>query len=207
MILAEWLMVETVADIHRRSSNPGSRSRYELLGIAPLLRKLLFDRKGLVDTVRAGRSEISIRFRMRAWCAPEGEQLPYVLRLGGSDLVGGPDDPALTTAQFSKTTVGQIDGRDLLVRDVVRYYAHVEGGVHFGSPKEPGQATLSNMAPLLLGQTTGQIEILAHLGSIVVGALEPLCESILASPTIDSRLHHLNENGWYDGHWTAEHRS
>lgn len=34
MILAEWLFVETVADVRRRSEEPSVRSRYELLGIA-----------------------------------------------------------------------------------------------------------------------------------------------------------------------------
>ncbi|WP_420180837.1 hypothetical protein [Paenarthrobacter sp. TA1.8] len=43
MILAEWLFVETVDDIRRRCQNPAMRTRYELLGIAPLLRKLLID--------------------------------------------------------------------------------------------------------------------------------------------------------------------
>lgn len=35
MVLAEWLFVETVDDIRRRSSEPEQRTRYELLGIAP----------------------------------------------------------------------------------------------------------------------------------------------------------------------------
>ncbi len=43
MILAEWLFVETIDDLHRRTDDPASRTRYELLGIAPLLRKLLLD--------------------------------------------------------------------------------------------------------------------------------------------------------------------
>lgn len=51
MILAEWLFVETVADVRHRSQNPGDRSRYDLLGIAPLPRKLLLERASLVDIV------------------------------------------------------------------------------------------------------------------------------------------------------------
>lgn len=93
--------------------------------------------------------------------------------------------------------------RDLTIRDVVRYYANVEGGVHFGKPKDEGSANLISMAPLLLGHATGQIEILAHIGQVVVNALTPLCDLILTSPTIDRRMHHLNESGFYDGHWTA----
>jgi hypothetical protein len=64
MILAEWLFVETVADVRHRSQNPGDRSRYGLLGIAPMLRKLLLDGASLVDTVRAGRPEALLEFRV-----------------------------------------------------------------------------------------------------------------------------------------------
>lgn len=209
MILAEWLFVETVADIRHRSQNPGDRSRYELLGIAPLLRKLLLDGSPLVDIVRAGRPEVLLEFRVRPWRPPvtdvKGGTLAYALRLGGPELVGGPDDPPVETLrELVGARVGLVDGRDLTVRDVVRYYAHVEGGVHFGVPKEPAERTFSSMAPLLLGHTTGQIEILAYIAQIVVNALTPLCDSIRTSPTIDRRLHHLNEAGLYDGHWTAD---
>lgn len=106
--------------------------------------------------------------------------------------------------QFISAQVGQVQGRPLTVREVVKYYANVEGGVHFGVPKEQADHVLSEMAPVLLGHSTGQIEILAHLGAIVVNALAPLCESILASPLIDIRMHRRNDHGLYDGHWTAD---
>ena len=209
-MLAEWLLVETVADVRRRSEDPGARSRYELLGIAPLLRKLLIDGRPLLNTVRAARPEVPTDFRIRQWSAPEdgqhGEDPPYLLRLGGPELVGGPEDPALPKLKhFIGARVGVVRGRPLTVLEVVKYYANVEGGVHFGVPEEDAQRVLSQMAPMLLGQSTGQIEILAHLGAIVVDALTPLCESILASPLIDTRMHQLNAYGFFDDHWTADH--
>lgn len=209
-MLAEWLLVETVADVRRRSEDPGARSRYELLGIAPLLRKLLIDRRPLLNTVRAARPEVPTEFRIRQWSAPgddqHGEELPYVLRLGGPELVGGPEDPALPKLKhFIRARVGVVRGRPLTLLEVVKYYANVEGGVHFGVPEEDAQRVLSQMAPMLLGRSTGHIEILAHLGAIVVDALTPLCESILASPLIDTRMHQLNAYGFFDGHWTADH--
>ncbi|WP_426733254.1 hypothetical protein [Glutamicibacter sp. 2E12] len=210
IMLAEWLFVETVDDIRRRSHDPGTRDRYELLGIAPLVRKLLLDNPGLLDTVRAARPDVPTNFRIKQWKASEEAQervaLSYWLRLGGPELVGGPDYPALTKLkQFVGATVGEVDGQALTVREIVRHYAHVEGGVHFGVPKEPEQLVLRKMAPLLLGRSTGQIEVLAHIGSIVVDALTPLRNSILSSPMIDTRMHHLNESGYFDGHWTEVH--
>lgn len=210
MMLAEWLLVETVADVRRRSIEPGARSRYELLGIAPLLRKLLIDGQPLLNTVRPVRPEVRTEFRIRQWSAAEdaqpGEDLPYLLQLGGPELVGGPEDSALPKLKhFIGARVGMVRGRPLTVREVVKYYANVEGGVHFGVPREDAQSGLSEMAPMLLGRSTGHIEILAHLGAIVVDALTPLCESILAAPLVDTRMHQLNDRGVFDGHWTADH--
>lgn len=79
------------------------------------------------------------------------------------------------------------------------------GGVDFGVPKDDTNHVLSEGAPLLLGHSTGQIEILAHLGTIVVDARTPLRDSILASPLVDTRMHRLKNRGFYDGHWTANH--
>ena len=39
----------------------------------------------------------------------------------------------------------------------------------------------------------------------MVDALTLLCNSILATPLIDTRVHQLNDRGFYDGHWTADH--
>ena len=207
MMLAEWLFVETLDDVRRRSQDPGARSRYELLGIAPLLRKLLIDGRPLLNTVRAVRPEEPTEFRIRQWSTREdgqnGEDLRCLLRLGGPELVGGVEDAALPKLkQFIGAKVGMAQGRPLTVREVVKYYANVEGGVHFGVPGDDMQRVLSQIAPLLLGRSTGQIEILAHLGTIVVNALTPLYESILASPLIDTRLHQRNDRGFYAGHWT-----
>jgi hypothetical protein len=206
MMFAEWLFVETVADLRNRSQHPATRSRYELLGIAPLLRKLLTDRGDpLLVTINRARREIRPQFRIRPWEMSEGtdESLNYLIRLSGPELVGGTETPALTAKQFLAARVGLLEGEDLSVKQIVRYYAHVEGGVHFGTPNEDGQEAMSGMAPVLLGNTTGQIEILGYLGQVVVDALTPLCNSILTAPTIIPAMHHRNEAGFYDNHWTT----
>lgn len=207
LMLAEWLFVETVADLRDRSHDPTSRSRYELLGIALLLRKLLTDRgEPLLATVKRARQEVKTEFRIRPWQAPvvADDSLEYLVRLSGSELVGDAETEALTADQYLAARVGLLEGRDLSAKQAIRYYAHVEGGVHFGDPKEAGQEAMSSMVPVLLGNTTGQIEILGYLGQIVVDALTPLCDSILTSPTIATAMHRLNSSGFYDHHWTTE---
>ncbi|MGQ7313351.1 hypothetical protein ACUOFU_16720 [Microbacterium arabinogalactanolyticum] len=207
LMLAEWLFVETVADLRDRSHDPASRSRYELLGIALLLRKLLTDRgEPLLATVKRDRLDVPTQFRIRPWQVPADadDSLEYLVRLSGPDLVGDAETVALTADQFLAARVGLLEGRELSTRQVIRYYAHVEGGVHFGDPREDGQEAMSSMVPVLLGNTPGQIEILGYLGQIVVDALTPLRDSILTSPTIVPAMHRLNSSGSYDHHWTAE---
>lgn len=206
MILAEWLFVETVDDIRRRSKDPELRTRYELLSIAPLLRKLLIDGTSLLDTVRVARPEVQVEFRICSWTDLEdklaAEGLDRYFGIGGKELISGTDAPTTAPSEFLKTVIGVASGEDLTVKGVIRYYAHVEGGVHFGTPRETGEPVLSNMAWMLLGHSTGQIQTLAHLGQIVVEALEPLRHTILTYPTIHTLLHLKDERGMYLNHWT-----
>lgn len=209
IIMAEWLCVETLDDVRRRSQEPTKRSRYELLGIAPLLRKLLLDSAPLINTVRRARFRIPVELRIRSWEELddhfERDGLTRYLGLGGEKLVGGPEtSPIRKLDKFNKTVVGIAQDAQLTVRSVIHYYAHVEGGVHFGATKKAGEPTLHRAARMLLGQTTGQIEILAHIGQVVVEALDPLRRSILAEPTVHRLWHVKDERGFYTGHWTTE---
>jgi hypothetical protein len=208
MILAEWLFVETVDDIRRRCQDPAMRTRYELLGIAPLLRKLLIDDAPLLHTVRAARREVPVIFRIQSWNDLEdrlaGNGLTRYFGIGDERIVGGPDPSPLTLKQFLRTVIGVAEGNDLTVKSLIRYYSHVEGGVHFGIPKDPGEPTLSTMSPMLLGHSTGQVQILGHLGQIVADALEPLRRSILSQPTIHKLWHSKDDRGLFLNHWTTE---
>lgn len=107
-------------------------------------------------------------------------------------------------APFLGTVIGVAEGNELTVKGVVRYYAHVEGGVHFGAAKDPGEPTMMSMSPMLLGHSTGQLQVLAHLGMIVVEALEPLRRSILSEPSVHRLWHRKDERGLYLNHWTTE---
>ena len=208
LILAEWLFVETIDDLRRRSTNPETRIRYELLGIAPLLRKLLTDGRALLNTVKATRPEVPIEFHIRSWNELEDKLaatgVPRHFGIGGEGIIGEQNTPSSDLEQFLRTVIGVAEDNELTVRSVIRYYAHVEGGVHFGKPAEPGESTLSGMAPLLLGHSTGQIQILGSLGQIAVDAMEPLRQSILSEPTIHSLWHRKDDRGRFMNHWTTE---
>jgi hypothetical protein len=208
MILAEWLFVETVTDIDRRSQRRTAYNRYELLGIAPLLRKLLLDRGPLLDKVKSDRLNGPLIFAVHPWRPPtpvdRQDDPKYELQLGTPDIGAEADPPAEGVPSFLSTVVGQVGGDDLTVKQVIRYYAHAEGGVHFGVPEDPVEVKLARVAPLLVGHSTGQIEILARLGRVTAQALEPLRDAILARPTVIAGLHLPAKDGLLMHHWTAE---
>lgn len=155
-----------------------------------------------------------LEFPIRPWRPPatdaEHPELEWALRLSGHELVGSPgDEPVRNIDAFLRTRVGIAGGEDLTVRDVVLYYANVEGGVHHGHPREgnQGQQTLSRLAPLLLGQTNSHVETLAYLAQVVVMGLTPLRESVLRAPLVVRGLRRPNHaGGYFEGHWTEERR-
>ncbi|MFF3038903.1 hypothetical protein [Arthrobacter citreus] len=172
------------------------------MGIAPLLRKLVADGTSLLATIGARRADASVEFRIRSWSELE-DRLAVKgpsRHFGGDQIVGGVGRPGVPLAEFLSTVIGAAEGIDLTVKSVIRYFAHVEGGVHFGKPREPGGPTLSGMSPMLLGHSTGQIQILAHLGQIVVEALEPLRRLILERPMIHNQWHLKDGRGRYLNH-------
>jgi len=64
MILAEWLFVETVSDLERRRRNRAPHSRYELLYIALLLRKLHIDKIPLLNAAKGDHLNGPLLFRV-----------------------------------------------------------------------------------------------------------------------------------------------
>ena len=61
---------------------------------------------------------------------------------------------------------------------------------------------LSSMVPVLLENTTWQIEV---LGQVVVVASTSTCDSFLTTPTIIPAIHRSKSSGFYYHHWTSEH--
>jgi len=204
MMLAEWLFVNTVDDLRERSSNPSSTDRYSLLGIAPLLRKLLIDERPLVNTVKAARLTVPIEFRIVAHPSPT--QVPgrqVVLSLGREEIVGSPEVAPVSLAQFTRVVIGSAQGNDVTVRDAIRYFANVEGGVHFGKAKTSIDEVLLTHTPSMFALGNQWIDVLGHIGAVVAGGLRPLEESIMATPTKNAARVLKDETGQLNSlHWT-----
>lgn len=142
-----------------------------------------------------------MEFRIRSWSEREDplvvEGLGRRLGIGGEQIVGGLDWPGVPLAEFLSTMIGAAEGIGHTVKGVIRYYSHVEGGVHFGKLKESGEPAMRSMSPRLWGHSTGQTRAFAHLGQMVVDALEPMLRSFLDQPTIQRQWHLKDGRGRY----------
>lgn len=207
MMLAEWLFIRTLEDLRTRCENPADQTRYALLGIAPLLRKLFIDEAPLIDTLKPGKRGVKLTFRIRPFVPATDADLRRRMQLafGNADLVGTSSDVPVGKEAFLNTVAGIAGNEAFTVRDVVGYFANVEGGVHFGPPKEKYRNTLSDVlravTPSMFSLGNQWVESLAHLGAIALGGLAELEASIRASATDNATVKLTGEAGPIRTHW------
>jgi hypothetical protein len=173
------LFLETLRDLEARSA--GGATEYEVLRSAVLLRQLLLDQSPLLHQVNRDR-KIPITFRANirepiwkiagspppaVWAKQDGLDPETALAVSEvADL----DLPA-----FLSQVIIISGGVELTVRDVIRQVAHVLGGVHAGSEREPVEHALAAVsASLRILGLDPVIRSLEAVGRVVVRALRPL---------------------------------
>lgn len=174
--LADWLFLETLDDLRRRIPEPrGIKARYQLLGIAPLLRKLLLDGdKTLLHKVRRASKDRPLpMFRADSLHVPSGPE-GRVLWVFGLTTSPESEIAPLSLDQFLKLRAGHILGEDVSVDEVIRHYANVEGGVHLGRSKTRASdlMQLAMINPPV--ELPLHIEVLASIAFVVVQGLREL---------------------------------
>jgi hypothetical protein len=195
---AERLFIETLDDLAERAR--WQSSEYALLRSAGLLRELLIDEKPLVCQVtKSGRPQPRYRIRRRK---PEPSGDPWFW-LGGIDPEH-PVAPEHPDADRLAELVGAIETVDLkgllavqmiclgaegrrqggaltylTVRDLIRYHAHVSGGVHHDAAWESQHLALEQF-PVRIGYGTIPIELMAiaSIAPVVLRGLAPLREAV-----------------------------
>ena len=172
------------------SALPGGE--HDVLNIAATMRQLLLD--GLMhDANRTQR--LGIHFTLNDLKPESG--IPHwdptsVLDPGTSRIAGGTVD--LTLDQFLARKVLVIEGTPISVKQLITFFANVEGGVHWsGSPtgddallrlwRPAGKLTSANGE-----QRTSMAHVLASLARIVVTALTPLRQTVRATLPSESRI-------------------
>ena len=199
---ADRLFIETLDDLAERAR--WQSSEYALLRAAGLLRELLLDGSPLVQQVaRPGRPKPAYLVRRRKsvtsgepwfWLGgidpehPVAPEHPYADRL---DELIGPIETVdlkdlLAVQVICLGSVGRRAGAALTyltVRDIIRYHAHVSGGVHHGKAEEPQHLALEQF-PLRIGYGTIPIELMAiaSITPVVLRGLQPLREAIEKEP-------------------------
>ncbi|WP_394254686.1 hypothetical protein [Pseudoclavibacter helvolus] len=180
-----WLFVKTVADIESRLGHDAEASRYRILGLAPLLRKLIADKYSLIHAPRRAHAGIPLEFRCSPTPFPSPGTSPFPE--GVRNLLSAPtadfaqESEHLDLDQFLAATVVWALEEPVTVRDVIRYYAHVEGGVHIGKPEKNSQyevalhrlsSTVSTLAP-------AHAMALQTIGNVVVKAVAELRQAAI----------------------------
>lgn len=179
---AEWLLVNTIPDIERRLA-PGM-SRYEVLGLAPILRRTLLDRPPVFHVARKRLKIAAPSFRFTPYepqpviqhdASGERRQLVLALADGGFALPG----VAADIEGFVGAPVGQHLTEPLTVKTIIRYFAHVHGGVHVGPPEDDAHELMQT-----IGSPAGHLQEvwmrpLRAIAAVTVETLRPVSDALM----------------------------
>jgi hypothetical protein len=182
-VLVEWLFLKTIEDIKQRAE---SQDRYAVLGIAPLLRKLFIDAEPLLQAVRRHRQQPSVGFRFNPFVPKPRLQGPptwrAVLEYGRDELVGDPDSSRLTAKQFLSASVAAWQGESLSVRDVVKHYSNIEGGVHLGISDSDFSDVVLEIFPPFYDRVPDPVRMLIPIARVAIDGLHELRDDIVSTP-------------------------
>jgi len=190
MLTVDELFLYTLDDLEQRV--PLGRGRYDALQCAGLLRKLVFEEQPLITRVNATRN-LKIRYLVTRpmpdtngvdWF-PSGSFYPdAALRDDASS--------ALNLDEFRRHPIICCQGEVLMIKDLVRYMAHVGGAVHVRLPSTPAEKALSDYLWRMTisapeGNLPGGIWDLVAVGKIVLAAVAPLRSVVAAETWPDGR--------------------
>lgn len=122
-------MSHTLADLKERGT---AEDEYKRLGLAGVLRRTLLDQHAVALVARDRKTRLEFKFRpAQVVAVPEGAVfglwLPDPGQFRVPEVSGG-------LKQFRDAPIASASGHAITVGDLVKYFAHVEGGVHIGHP-------------------------------------------------------------------------
>lgn len=165
---------EVIRDLRGRLSD---RSAYNIVKSSGLVRQLLLDGTALVSLVNR-QHHLKLVFRAMADAALPIEAPILHFR----NPAGIPNAPALTDLsldRFLALNCGQFHGSKFTVKDLVRYGAHVLGGVHQGAPRDPADKVILEMDKALeTGEITLSLRALEGIGNVTLQGLDPLSKAV-----------------------------
>jgi hypothetical protein len=180
----EELFINTFRELDTRSR---STHPYDLVKCAGLIRLLLLDRYPLVN--RANTSELRITFDMPVQKIENpkdaGFAPTFFARFDGIN----PDVPLSDNAEIKKHSlkaflskiVMTVEEHDVRIKDIIRFEAHITGGIHAGDVTDVKDKAIEGVAGLQyicdIHATAYQIKSISR---VVVRALQPLHDDIMS---------------------------
>lgn len=181
----------------------GKPTRFELLMVAAALRKLLLDGQNSLLIQVNRRRDLKLRFKVNQKTAPGGAVLWWVLDGIDPEIFDKPGAPPFDANldQLLSRPLGRLRGVTITVKDAVRYFSNVAGGVHFGVPRNEKERTLAELdGRLSRGETargtavpgsdpaisievdelSGPLRSLRAVGRIVLRSLQALAGQVRA---------------------------
>ncbi|MEF8767961.1 MAG: hypothetical protein ABTS16_01720 [Candidatus Accumulibacter phosphatis] len=171
------LFLRTLQDIEERSK---SLDPYVILGVSALVRKLFLEKHSLVDSVNQHYRQ-KLKFRVGAGLAPDANSFPPGSFWSQQDSLDPETSPPgiptleLGRKEFFQHVVVVTSGHAHTLKEVIRYVAHVSGGVHLGTPENIKEQALHSIDQLfLVGGHSMAIRQLLAVSRVIVKTLEPL---------------------------------
>lgn len=183
----DWLFLETVKDLDVRAR--AGASRYEKLGIAPLLRKLVLDKHPLVRAVAERHRDVPIAFRFVPFtpAEPDPARDPSIVMMyayAKADYYA-PDAEPSPLKHLLRSPVAVSESGPVTFAEIVQHYSHVEGGVHLvRQPADPLSKLLLTMSGTALDHEDLFVDVLVPLGRVVHDGLQPLVARIKEQRTL-----------------------
>jgi hypothetical protein len=162
-----------------------SSREIEILDIGGRLRQLFLDDKHLIST--ANKDKVKLRFDVGQF---SGEPDPYEAYVTYHSLEDGVDPYVpghertplrLTMDDFLAHHIMTINGKRILVKDIIFFTSHVAGSIHFDPKPRKEFEVLAEFAKFFsVGGLPGGTRILTAIARVALRGLQPLIDNIKA---------------------------
>jgi len=183
-MVPEIIFIKTLEEIEKKLQ---ANDPYELLGISALLRKLLFDRNCLYDLANQ-EHKIKLNFIVGNYCYPNFKELTNNSFWSQQDSFDPNTAPPhiipikISRRNFSRRVILITGKNKHTVIEIIKYVAHIAGGVHLDSPKSNKEIELKQLDELnKLGGHSLITRQLMSIARVVLDAMNPLKKKILDS--------------------------
>ena len=176
--------------------------RYTLLGCAGLLRKLLLDERPLATQANRNRRlafDFAAHELGRTVLIGDPNQVAYGVWFQGLSMFPGNSQTPIVRMSRVNQWIAHVTGRvgddDITIGQLIKFGAHVEGGVHIGDPTSRAEQRMAHLIPpflkpdvparQVLGSPLGTLAFVAHA---TLEGLKPLRDAVLTDwPELASR--------------------